>query len=431
MMMVVLNLRVLSVAALAFAGSLQGEGQLGAAEPTRSEQHSFQYAGPSAPGRSTVTDSSQLKLVRLAGNGASAVFGEAIAPKVRVENRGAPVAGATVRFAILSGAGTLADTLVTTAEDGTATALWLPGAIAGEQRLRASVPGAELEFTAKVAELVPGKSYFGRNKYVEYIPGELPIILSSPHAGLLRPEEIPNRESGVTVRDGEIHDLALRTAAELEKLTGKRPHVVLMHLRRIKLDPNRAIAEAAQGSPFAERAWYEYHGWIETASALVSNTTGRGFYIDLHGHGHKEQRLELGYLLSARELALADEQVNKSQYVNKSSIRTLASNTPGGLAELLRGENSFGEILVRHGYRAVPSKSEPNPAGQPYFNGGYSTVRHGSRSGGVIDGVQIEHNSQGVRNSPANRAAYSRALAESILEYLETQMGLQLRQPAR
>jgi len=417
--------RGLPVVALVLAGVVSVAARPASAETTWSNR-----VDAFVPGVSVISDTSQLRLTRVAGDGARVVFGEVVEAKVKVERQGRPAVGAVVEFEVVSGGGFVGDTVITVGSDGVATTYWVPGTTVGEQKLRARVAGAAVEFTAKVAALEAGKSYFGRNKYVEYIPGELPIILSSPHDGRLLPDEIPDRTQGVTARDLNVHDVTLRTAAALQELTGKRPHVVLMHLRRRKLDANREIDEAAQGNRHAERAWHEYHGWIETARAIVSTTHGRGFYIDMHGHGHQEQRLELGYLLRGSELAVSDAELNDPGLVDKSSVKLLASQTEGGLAALLRGEKSFGEMMVRRGYRAVPSKSEPHPAGKPYFTGGYSTVRHGSRHGGVIDGLQIEHNNKGVRDSAESRRAYARVLAETILEYMETHMGLQLRKPA-
>lgn len=357
----------------------------------------------------------------------SAIYGEAIPVSVLVESAGLTLQGVEVRFEVVSGKGVVSDSLAESGPNGVATTLWLPGAASGEQKLRAKIGNSEVHFTVDASPPVPGKSYFGRKDYVEYIPGELPIILSSPHGGTLTPAEIPDRTWGTTVRDGELHDVTLRTAKAIENLTGKRPHVILMHLRRTKVDANREIVEAAQGALYSEWAWHEYHGWIDIAKDLARQSHGRGFYIDMHGHGHEIQRLELGYLLSAADLRRSDSQLRQAQYANKSSVRNLASEVPGGLVELLRGETSFGEMLVRRGYPAVPSKSDPAPlSGQRYFTGGYSTVRHGSRNGGTIDGVQIEHNSQGVRNNAAAREAYGKALGEAILEYLETHMKIPL-----
>ena len=38
---------------------------------------------------------------------------------------------------------------------------------------------------------IPGQSYFGQNNYVEYIAGNLPIIIGVPHGGTLTPANLP------------------------------------------------------------------------------------------------------------------------------------------------------------------------------------------------------------------------------------------------
>src|SRR4051812_22749819 len=62
---------------------------------------------------------------------------------------------------------------------------------------------------------LPGQSYFGRNKYIEYIAGDLPVILSAPHGGRERPEELPDRESGTFAFDTNTQELAHAVADEL------------------------------------------------------------------------------------------------------------------------------------------------------------------------------------------------------------------------
>lgn len=378
-------------------------------------------SGPGEPGAG-----SEVKIEKVSKDSQTVVSGAPIATSIRVRKGGKPLPKTSVRFAIVSGAGNLSDTVVTTNEAGEANTLWFLGTPAGQQQLRATVQNSTAEFTATATTPAPDNTYFGRNNYVEYQPGTLPIILSAPHGGSLRPGEIPDRTYGVTGADSNTEDLTRRTADALETLTGKRPHLLIMRLHRSKLDANREIVEAAQGSAIAERAWNEYHLWIETAGKLVAEEHGRGFYIDMHGHGHAIPRLEIGYLLTSTDLAQSDAYLNQAGYINKSSIRTLANESKLTLAELIRGQNSFGEMLVRKGYPSVPSASDPHPAGEPYFNGGYSTIRHASRGGGPIDGLQIEHHSAGVRDSAANRAAFARALAETIVEFMDIQMGIKL-----
>ena len=121
--------------------------------------------------------------------------------------------------------------------------------------------------------------------------------------------------------------LAIRDA--LVDLTGFAPYVVLSHLERRKLDPNRDIDEAAQADPFAEQAWNEYHRYIERARAEV-RVRGEGMYFDVHGHGHPIQRLELGYLLGPEWLNLADiylDQLSVVQRTRTSRAGTARSAT--------------------------------------------------------------------------------------------------------
>lgn len=264
----------------------------------------------------------------------------------------------------------------------------------------------------------PGRSYLGRQGYTEYRPGTLPVILSAPHGGDLVPDEIPDRTYGTTGMDGNTLTLAEAIADAFFDASGERPHVVLSHLMRIKLDPNREIVEAAQGSRAAELAWAEYHGFIDAASDSVESIHGSGLYLDLHGHGHAVQRIELGYLLSGAELDLSDGDLNAPRFAARSSIRALAEASPLPFSELLRGPDGFGSLLRAEGYPSVPSDADPGPAGDPYFGGQYSTARHGSRDGGTVDGIQVEHYRLGIRDTPENRAAYGQALARVVTAYL-------------
>jgi hypothetical protein len=276
----------------------------------------------------------------------------------------------------------------------------------------------------------PGRTYFGREQYVEYLAGDLPVILSAPHGGRLRPAELPDREQGTFAFDVNTQELARACAEELHRRTGRWPHVIICRLSRRKLDCNRDLPEAAAGHALAEQAWQEYHGFIEAARRSVVARQGRGLYIDLHGHGHQEQRLELGYLHSSQQLQATDAELNGPLVASDSSLRAIAALGRTSHAELLRGPLSFGALMEREGFLCTPSPSRPAPTG-PYFRGGYSTQRHG-REAVPIAGLQIETHSRGVRNTPASRAAFARALVSTLETYLPAHLGVELsgRRPA-
>ena len=290
---------------------------------------------------------------------------------------------------------------------------------------------------------IPGNTYFGRSNYIEYATGDLPFILSAPHGGTLNPTEIPDRTncpscSGwdfSTTTDTATDDVAAKVRTELGKLTGHLPHIIICRLDRNKIDCNREVVEGAQSDPEGIIAWNEFQGFIHAASNNVITNFGKGFYIDQHGHGHPEARLELGYLLDKYELTNSDTRLDTvSSFKNSSSIRTLANSVSNvtAFSKLLRGTNSFGEFMVDEGYPATPSFTTPAPFTNPspstsFFNGGYNTAVHGSDGGGPLNALQIEANYTGVRDTSANRTAYAQSLARSLDKYFAAHFGINLR----
>lgn len=278
----------------------------------------------------------------------------------------------------------------------------------------------------------PGVSYFGTGEYIEYIPGNLPLIFTAPHGGALTPSSIPDRTEdscGADVSvlaDANTQELARAVQAAFLSRTGKYPHVVINRLHRRKLDANRALGDAACGDPQAGIAWGEYHDFIEKAKEQVMVEYGRGWYTDLHGHGHSIQRLELGYDLSGGTLRRPDAELDaEPTYEEASSIRTFSRESPLSFSALLRGPTGLGTLLDHDVYPSVPSLQDPAPESEDlYFSGGYNTERHGCKDGGLICGVQIEAFRVGVRDNATNRAKFAGTVVEVYDEFLSTNFGI-------
>jgi len=269
-----------------------------------------------------------------------------------------------------------------------------------------------------------GVSYFSEEEHVEYIHGNLPIILSAPHGGEKKPIDIPDRNCNgcVTINDTNTQELTREVMAAIVEQTGCYPYVILNRLHRSKLDANREIVEAADGNSKAEAAWTFYHAQVDSSRKFVTASHGKGIFLDLHGHGHEIQRLELGYLLSRGDLQENDVHLNDSTKIGKSSIKHLVADNLKGHqhSELIRGEDSFGTFLNQKNVAAVPSEEDPFPLDdQLYFNGGYNTREYGSRDGGTIDAIQIECH-QDVRFIDSDRKPFADSLATVILTYMDT-----------
>jgi len=311
----------------------------------------------------------------------------------------------------------------------------------------AGVASAQPEVAAKAATptFEVGRTYSGKNGYIEYFPGDAPVILTAPHGGDLAPDQIPDRsnatcggERAVLQKDMNTAELVLAMRESFHERYGVYPHVIINRLARRKLDANRPLTDAACGNAEAALAFREWHAFINVAKAQVIKTSGRGWYMDIHGHGHKIQRLELGYLLGEEQLNASDSTLDSSKAArDRVSIRSLVEQTPSAsLSAFLRGPSSLGSLYARGGFPAVPSETDKRPGDDTYFNGGENTRRHtcgdeaaprGGQTAGPICGVQIEANFKGVRDTPENRKRFGDVTAQVLGEYLRTYWGLSLK----
>lgn len=301
------------------------------------------------------------------------------------------------------------------------------------RRFARSVCWLTLALAADAQTYSPGQTYFGGSQYNEYRAGDLPIIITAPHGGSLTPAELPNRvpipgQDVSTTNDANTADLVRRIADVIHERTGRHAHLVINLLSRLKLDPNRELAVAAQGSAAAGAAWQEYHGWITAARQTAQAAHGFSFLVDQHGHGHAIPRLELGYNLGSSTLALSDAELARPRYQWDTYLRTLPLFRPEiSLPALLRGPRSLGEFFAARNFPACPSPRDPSPGDPVFFSGGYTTDTHTCFSdNGPGHGVQIEANLAGVRDTAANRQIFAIAVAEAVGQFLFDSYGFVL-----
>ena len=300
---------------------------------------------------------------------------------------------------------------------------------------------------------VPSVSQYHNSskKYIEYIPGNMPVIISAPHGGRLTPSELLNRTCGSNEMDDNT-DILIR---EIQKWCydqyGLYPYIIINNLHRRKLDPNRNEGEATCGRATTKVYYDAFHDFIDDASADISAKYKKGLYIDLHGQSHSLPRIEAGYNLQS---SAYDNNLNTTANLQKVTIKNLIENNIQNLInpfeDLVRGPQSLGGLMqttggseyaiLGHanrksngnpipcarnvGYRTVPSHitsgnsqgdcDDTNPGNNSYFAGDYyNNIRHGSGDitimnyvsgtggninphinggGGTIDGIMTEVN---------------------------------------
>ena len=213
-----------------------------------------------------------------------------------------------------------------------------------------------------------------RHPHVEFIPGNTNLVISVPHDGTVRPPNIPVRQPGcrrkaggecqfrreedcetelqckvITGRDTNSGEIARVVFTKYLELTGLTPHLVISHLHRSRLDPNRDLPEAVQGSPEAVRAYQAFHGSIEAAHESLGDQPG--LHLDFHGYRDilKQNSTMIGYLYRKQEL-------NNEDFTRSTpSIQALINRTGLSAEELVFGNASLGSMFENSGYRAVPS----------------------------------------------------------------------------
>ena len=294
------------------------------------------------------------------------------------------------------------------------------------------MPPLYSETQTNLPSYTPGSTYWGRVgvQYIEYIAGNMPLIISAPHGGTSLPSELPDRTVGTFDTDTSTDNLARAVRTAVFNRYGRYPHVIICDIDRQKIDCNREIIEGAQGNANTILAWNEYHTFIQIAKQAVISSYGRGLLIDLHGQGHSIQRLEIGYNTDSGDL-FKSTLTSSDRY--DSSIRELGERSRLTFDQLVRGDLSLGTLLQSRGYPSVPSTTNINQGTvngvyNPYFTGGYTVEIYGSKgsNSGAINAIQIECNYTGVRDSPSNRASFASALTDALDLYFPLHVGMKL-----
>ena len=258
--------------------------------------------------------------------------------------------------------------------------------------------------------------------FVEFREGNIPLIIVAPHGGDLKPQWIENRncEGSVITKDLYTLDIAFQIENELNKM-GYQPFIVYAKIHRIKLDLNRSLQTSHCEDDTSNELWQLFHDQIITFRQEIINNYNRGLLIDIHGHGHPIQRIELGYLITSQKLRELSGDETFLQH-NETSINSLIENHPENkkLGDLLFGDNALGSLLSKNGFPTVPSSTDRAPkSGEPFFSGGTNTKNYGSKYQSGVDAIQLELNRTGLRQDSEDRERFSKVFAKILIDYMK------------
>ena len=259
--------------------------------------------------------------------------------------------------------------------------------------------------------------------FFEFRKGNIPLIIVAPHGGDLKPNWIENRfcDGSVITKDLYTLDIAFQIENELNKM-GYQPYVVYAKIHRVKLDLNRSLQTSHCEDDTSNELWQLFHDQIFSFRQEIINNYNRGLLIDIHGHGHPIQRIELGYLLNSQKLRELSSDESSIQH-GETSINSLIENHPENkkLGDLIFGDNALGSLLSKNGFPTVPSFIDRAPKSyEPFFSGGTNTKNYGSKNQNGVDAIQLELNRNGIRQDSEDRKRFSKIFAKISIEYMKS-----------
>ena len=286
------------------------------------------------------------------------------------------------------------------------------------------LPTPEVKYT-------PGDIITDSQGYISYRVGNMPIIITVPHDGTLAPSTFPDR-TGSSARAENTRKVAEQFAYFFNaNSNGLYPHIIYNNISRSKLDPALNQMDGAQGNSYANLSYGTYHSFLQTAIDSVEAYFDAGILLNLVEHNHSNQKVELGYLLSASDLDLTNLQLNS--YSAQSSVSQIAGISTSSFAEVIRGYNSLGTLIVGRSYtsndvtysfEAVPTLDNPTIGSTDYSSGGYTIAQYGSSNGGKINGIDIATPFAGFRDNANAYRALAVILEESVKIFYQENLGV-------
>jgi len=244
--------------------------------------------------------------------------------------------------------------------------------------------------------------------------GALPIILTAPHGGReaipgIEPRNIKEKAhteawrkwgGAIATGDPDTDTLAQGIAAELRKLTGKAPYLVVAKFQRKYIDANRP-PELALDSPKARPYYDYYHRAIRHFVDAIRSSYPAGLLIDVHGQ-------------------IKDRDVIMRGTINGRAVERLVRRA--GVEAVTGPKGIYGQLEAK-GFRIFPGNDVP-PRGRSEdagFNGGYTVFTYGSHNSNGIDAAQFEFGASYRQKAVLGQSArdVARAIAAFHEAYLK------------
>jgi len=123
------------------------------------------------------------------------------------------------------------------------------------------------------------------DNYIKYHIGDIPLILSSPHGGIIKDIDIPKRSKGILGIDKQTNTLLLDLTEKLKKLFKiKTSSYIFSEIHRSRVDLNREEFNAYnKKSKLAKEIYRFYHNKVKEIVSYNLESFNRSLLVDIHG----------------------------------------------------------------------------------------------------------------------------------------------------
>lgn len=285
---------------------------------------------------------------------------------------------------------------------------------------------------------------------VQFIEGDLPILILVPHGGMELAWGIPARNNiNKPVANFSFYsavwtyEISMTINRTLQRLSGgKRPYMVLNLSHRRYLDINREDSEAYEVQLNAPRIYWEYHDMVRTYINRMNILFPNPILIEITGHGDMPELIlrrtlnglsvsKMVQRVGLKSVTELEDRINalkdsEQKRMTVDRYKNFILSNYGNRDAYIRAEGNksftspqslIGQIQSR-GYKIDPEIGIPDLEVPQTIAGDFTLGRYGShKSIGSIDAIQLVLGSNYRRTE--NYAQTGRDIGNAIWSFAE------------
>lgn len=231
---------------------------------------------------------------------------------------------------------------------------------------------------------------------IEFVPGNLPIILECPHGGTKNIPNYPGENPKLGKKDAYAYELTQLVKEKMMQKTGKSPTVLAMLGNRNYIEANRKAGPGAYREEITQQLYELYYQKVEEGIDHLLRSHKSGLMISIHTGWTMKYEIEIGV----------------NGYEKWSTIPFFVKKYSW---ETFHGPDGIAGRLSRLGYEIPGFKGIPQTKGWVGYPA-LTNCRKAQNKG--VDGLQFEFYAKKMLHDPKKREKMAEDLADVLLDFV-------------